>query len=138
MKHNEGGARIERAYVNFRDPSGKTALFGSIGFGDFFFPFSEDSAAPCCDAGANTISKARLISRRGGRGEWCSTTRPWLSRTITSARRKSQEMMPQHNQRSSLINRLEGVRRLLLRVGAVHAFSVLAVAHRWPRTVYRP
>ena len=106
------------AYVNYRDTLGRTTLVGAMGFSGF-------SPTPrivrlVVDAGADTTSALRLTNTEGGvvfNGKPLALVSGLLRQKKIPGKLSTEEQL----------HRLQGIRRLLLRVEAVHAASFL-----WP------
>lgn len=119
LQQKKGGASGRRAYVNSRDPCGETAMTCCVGYGMFPSP-SPRIMRLLVDAGADTRSKARILDAKG---------KVVFHDTLVAlaARNLREKKVGGKGATEEQLNRLEGVRRLLLRVDAVHALSWL-----WP------
>lgn len=122
LLEQKGGASSPRAYMNSRGSDGETLLICCLGFG--LLPFCRPSrrvARLLIDAGADTSSKARITGRQG---EVVFNETP--AALATCYLRETKIAGGKDNTEEQL-NKIEGIRRLLLRVEAVYA-----VSWRWP------
>ena len=115
----------EGAYVNYRDIQGGTPLMCALGIGDSCVP-SPRIVRLLVDAGADTSSVMRFEKLNG---QVVINEAP-LSLTIRILRAKKLHVLDGTRPTNAVeeeLHKLEGIRRLLLRVRAVHALSLL-----WP------
>ena len=117
---------VGRHHVNRTERSGRTPLMCCMGFGGYSSP-SGDFRSPSpriarllVDAGADTTSNVRLVDR-----EWRllynDTPLGFVNRMLR------EKKIGEDDATDHQLHRLEGIRRLLLRVEAVHATSWLWV-----------
>ena len=125
LQQKKEAAGRRRAYANFRDPDGLTAMSNCIGFSYFVCP-SPRILRLLVDAGGDTRSKARLVDRKGAVAFHGTLV-------ALAARNLREKKVGEKDATEEQLNRLEGIRRLLLRVDAVHALSWL-----WPSSIGAP
>ncbi len=114
LQQQEGQSSFERlSYVNARDPTGKTVVVGAIEFAGFS---SARIARLLVDAGADTSWAVRLTDKKG-RVKFNDTP---LALTELYLRQKK---ICGKDATEAQLKNLEAIRRLLLRVEAVHAAS---------------
>lgn len=115
----------EGEYVNLYDGMGMTPLFYSIdGDGDFRYLISPKVVRLLIDAGADTSSGFLVAKSQGGEVLFSGTPLAYTNHCI----REKQVGGEKHAATEEQMYRLEAVRRLLMRVEAVHAACWL-----WPR-----
>ena len=115
----------EGEYVNLYDGMGMTPLFYSIdGDGDFRYLISPKVVRLLIDAGADTLSAFLIAEPQGGEVLFSGTPLAYTNHCI----REKQVGGSKHAATEEQMYRLEAVRRLLMRVEAVHAACWL-----WPR-----
>ena len=107
------------AYVNYQDRLGRTPLLYALGFGGHSSP-SPRIVRLLVDAGADDISPVPAANTEDD-VIFNETPLVFTSRMLREKRIAGEDVMEEP------LHRLEGIRRLLLRVEAVHAVSFL-----WP------
>ena len=107
------------AYVNYRDDDSNTPLLFALGFGGYPSP-SPRIVRLLVDAGVDTSSVARFTNIEG---EVVFDGTPLTCTTMMLRER----IVPGEDATEEQLHKVEGIHRLLLRVEAVHAVSLL-----WP------
>ena len=119
LKGGKNGGRA--AYANLRDTSGGTPLLIALGLSGISCPSPFPRIVRLLvDAGANTASVAR-VTNSDGKVKFLGTPLAIVSRILGEKKIAGKDATEEH------LHRLERARRLLLRVEAVHAVSLL-----WP------
>ena len=109
----------EAAFANFQNHVGETPLLCAIGSGDV--PISSPGIVRLLvDAGADTTSAIEFLTAEG-EVEFNDTPLAIVSLMLDEKKVHGKDATEEE------LHRLEGIRRLLLRVGAIHAVSFL-----WP------
>ena len=118
LQQQRGKAIRKRAYVNSLDEDGCSALFFTVGFSDFCRP-NPRVVRLLVDAGADATAAIRLTN--SGMVIFHDTLLVMLTMMMGRDERGADVGKATEDR----LHRLEGIRRLLLRVEAVHAVSWL-------------
>ena len=118
LLQQQRGKAIKRAYVNSLDEDGCSALFFAVGFAEFCRP-NPRVVRLLIDAGADATAAVRI--RKAGMVIFNDTLLGFLAMMMGRDERGADVGKTTEDRRC----RLQGIRRLLLRVDAVHATSWL-------------